>query len=64
MLVTLVTYDFFSWGNLSGGGKKFNGSLGANNANKFGGRYCVIVDHQRMQQHTNLLGVFTKTVLG
>lgn len=33
---------FFSCGNLSGGGKNGMGSRGANNASKFGGRYCVI----------------------
>lgn len=33
---------FFSCGSLSEGGKYGIGSRGANNARRFGGRYCVI----------------------
>ena len=44
---------FFSWGNLSVGGKNGMGSRGANNASKLGGKNWVII-HSTFQKELNL----------
>ena len=58
---------FFSCANLSFGGKNGMGSRGANNANRFGGKNCVIeiIKSRKYQKHTqnNVISIFSFKLL-